>query len=159
MGKLAEMPDSQLPPTLRLETGKLPWETQIDEILAAATPDPVKAHQLFALLAKAPPEAWERIAEEAIQRVPNETYGTDALPRLINPQTNGRVLSILFADLMERPETTNLPALLTVARLNGHPYAEPARDNLEHALGHDYQTDWAGWEKAIRQRLLAGKAH
>lgn len=153
------MPDAHLPATLRLETEKLPWETQIDEILARPTPDSVKAQQLFALLAKAPPEAWERLAEEAVQRVPNENYGTDALPRLINPQTNGRVLSILFADVMERPETTYLPALLSVVRVAGHPYAEPARDNLEHVLGRDYQTDWTGWETAIKQHLLAGKAH
>jgi hypothetical protein len=155
IGNIAAIGNTDLPATLRLETGNLPWETQIEEILGRDLSDSLKAKLIFGLLPKLPAEAWDRAAREAIERVPDPDYGTLALPLLSDPKTNGRVQSILFEDLMDRPEAINLPALLTIARAPDHPFAGPAHDNLEHALGQDFQGDWPAWTGAINKHLAA----
>ena len=158
IGNIAATGNTDLPATLRFETGKLPWETQIEEILGRDLSDSLKAKLIFGLLPKLPAEAWDRAAREAIERVPDPDYSTLALPLLSNPKTNGRVQSILFEDLMDRPEAINLPALLTIARTADHPFAGPAHDNLEHALGQDFQGDWPAWTGAINKHLSAPPA-
>ncbi len=146
-------------PTIELETGKLPWEEQIEKVLTQSSTDAAKARALFGMQPNLPPAAWERATHEAVERTSDRDYNMVALPLLINPQANGEVLSILFADLMERrPEPIQLPALLAVARMTAHPFAEPSHDNLTHSLGQDFDTDWAAWEVAIRQHLAAGKS-
>jgi len=153
VGIIADADEESLPPTLELQTGKLPWEEEIDKVLAEPIANPMKARALFALIPHLPPTAWERATEEAVQRVPNADYNVVALPLLINPQANTRVLSILFEDVMSRPESLHLPALLSIARMPGHPFAEPAHDNLSHTLGQNFANDWAAWDAAVRQRL------
>ncbi len=156
VGRFAEMPDSPWPSKLKLETGKLPWETQLDEILAKDLAESAKVRELFVLLAKSPPDAADRIIDELLRLVPDRDYQAEIVPRLINPQTNGRVLSLLFADLMDRPESVHLPVLLAIARLSDHPFSDPARENLQHAVGHDYEGDWVSWDAAVRRRLASG---
>ena len=64
---------------------------------------------------------------------------------MINPQTHGMVLSVLFDDLLERPDEITLPVLLTIARTPTHPLAPEARDNLELLLGTNFGADWMKW--------------
>jgi hypothetical protein len=155
IGRISEISDSPLPATIQLETGTLPWEAAVEAVLAEQAPDSVKVEKLFGLLSTQPPEAWERITEEAIKRTPNRAYNAEVFPRLVNPQTNGQVEALLFADLMERPESVQLPALLAISRMPGHQFASPARENLVHALGKDFQSDWGAWNEAIRRRVGA----
>ena len=82
-------------------------------------------------------------------------YAAIAQPVLVNPQTGGAILSVLFADVMQRPDAIALPALLQVARSPEHPYASYARDNLALLVGHDWAADWPAWEAAVRQRASA----
>jgi hypothetical protein len=63
--------------------------------------------------------------------------------------------SILFADLMERPDPIALPTLLTIARTPGHPFASAAHTNLELLIGNDFANDWVQWESEVQRRLSA----
>jgi hypothetical protein len=152
IGQLSDRHDPSLPATIELETGTLPWEAAIDAVLAGEGSKTDKVEKLFGLLATQPVESWPRITEEIIKLTPNRSYNAEVFPRLVNPQTSGQVEGLLFADLMERPESIQLPALLAISRMPAHPFAAPARDNLVHALGKDYESDWAAWQEAIRRK-------
>lgn len=145
-------------PRLELTRGKLGWEEKIEAVLSASDlTETAKARQLFTMLPVLPEHALTTAAEEAIRRVPETDYGSVALPVVANPQTHGLVLSVLFADLMERPDATALPALLRLAQTPQHPYAPYALDNLNLLLDRDFGTDWPKWDAAIRQTLVPTK--
>ena len=142
--------DSQRPPPLALSTGALAWEQQLAD--AATGHDATgKARALFALLDRLPEEALAATAEQAVAQLPDKDYATTALPLVTDAKTHGQVLTVLFADLMERPDAIALPALLTIARNEAHPYSPPALDNLRLLLRADHATDWAKWESAVRE--------
>ncbi len=142
-----------LPATLTLQTGTLPWEAEIDDVLARKETSTARATTLLAMLVRLPVEARERAVSEALGLLPNENYAAVAMPYLQNPQTSGQILAVMFADVMDRPEAIQLPALLAVLRTPGHPYAEPARQNLEATLQTDLGNNWAAWDAAVRKRL------
>lgn len=143
-----------LAPRLELERGKLAWEEQIEGVLSDGKLNETgKARQLLAMIPAMPEHGLTTLAEEASKLLPDRDYNAVGLPVLANPQTHGLVMSVLFADLMERPDTVTLPALLRIAQAQGHPYAPYARDNLALLLGHDCGSDWVEWERQMRQYL------
>jgi hypothetical protein len=89
-----------------------------------------------------------------VDSLPDADYAALALPVVTNPRTHNRAMSVLFADLMERPDAITLPALLKIARNSEHAFAPSAKDNLQLLLNADFGTDWARWETEI-QRVLA----
>ena len=100
-----------------------------------------------------PPQALATAAELAVEKLPDADYPATALPVVTNPETHGQVLSVLFADLLERPDAITLPALLTIAKNPEHPFAPSALDDLRLLLNADYGSDWSRWDAAIRQKL------
>ena len=72
---------------------------------------------------------------------------------LLDSKTHGQVLSVLFADLLERPDDVALPALLALAEQPRNPWAPSALDDLRLLLGADYGRVWPRWEEAVRARL------
>lgn len=149
--------DQPLIPPLPLQTGELPWEARIRTILTREKETDIeKAIELFRLLPTIPAEGAETCAEEAVKRLPNAEY-RHAQAAVSNPGTYGLALGILFADLMERPDHWRLPTLVAIARNSAHPYASPARDNLQLLLGQDLGEDWNRWETAVREKLKTEK--
>lgn len=149
--------DKPLIPPLPLQTGELAWEARIRSALSREkATDAEKAIALFQLLPSIPAEGAETCAEEAVKRLPNTEY-RHAQAAVSNPGTYGLALGVLFADLMERPDNLRLPTLVTIARNSAHPYAGPARDNLELLLGQDFGEDWVRWESAVREKLKETK--
>jgi hypothetical protein len=98
-----------------------------------------------------PPEAFPRLVEEATDRLPDRYYPSVALPLLLDPNTHGLVASALFTDLLERPDSITLPALLSLARTPRHPFAQPARESLALLLGADFGANWSQWERAVAE--------
>jgi hypothetical protein len=140
-------------PSIPLETGELPWEATIREILSDdKASDPEKGRRLLETIPTMPVDGREAAAEEAIKRIPNAQYQS-AQAALSNPAMFGTSLTVLYADLMNRPDEIRLPTLLMIARNNQHPYAPTARDNLNLVLGKNLGTDWTGWDAAIRQHI------
>ena len=151
--------ETRLAPKLELARGKLPWEEQIEGVTGARDlNDSAKARRLLAMIPTLPEDAFTAASEEAVKRLPDADYDSIALPVVTNPQTHGQVESVLFADLMERPDAITLPALLRIARTPNHPYAKFAHDNLDLLVGEDFGADWPKWEAAVQKTLAAEKA-
>ena len=148
---------AEIIPAITLETGELPWEASIRKTLADdKAPDSEKGRRILEMIPTMAVEGRETAAEEAIKRIPDSEY-RHAQAALANPASFGTSEGVLFADLMNRPDELRLPTLLMIARNSEHPYAQNARDNLNHVLGKDLGTDWTGWDAAIRQHLAAKK--
>lgn len=147
--------DTLRPPALELSTGILPWEAQIAEATKRGRDAKGKAREILSLIPRLPEEALATATEQAIERLPDADYSATVLPALSNSQTHGQVLSVLFADLMERPDAITLPALLNIAQNPAHPFAAPALDNLRLLLRGDFGTDWKKWSEAVDAALLA----
>lgn len=143
-------------PSLALQKGDLPWEKRINEVLDnSQIKDSDKGRLLIQMLPGLPSEGRETAAEFAVQHLGDADY-QPAREFIINPASDPAALTILWADLMGRPEAVSLPTLLQVARNSAHPYATNARENLDLLLGSDFGTDWPRWESAI-QRKVSGK--
>ena len=126
---------------------------RIERVTAApGLSETAKAKMLLGMLNSLPPEGLETAAREAGERLPDSAYAV-ASATLLNPQTHGRVLGVLFADLLERPDALALPALLEMARNPAHPFAPAARENLELLLGKNFGSDWPKWDAEIRRVL------
>ena len=124
-----------LPPVF-LGSGDAPWESTIEEIANRAdVPDRIKARLLIQMLPGLPDEAVAKAAEEAAIRLSNADYKAVLLPTLLDPHTHGMAMSVLFADLMKRPETISIPILQSIAQDPSHPYSPFASDNLRLMLG------------------------
>ena len=165
LAAVAENPETAPPadepnpaPRIELSRGKLAWEAAIENATnASGLSDTAKSRQLLAMIATLPENALTAASGEAVKRLPDADYNAVALPLVANPQTHGLVQSVLFADLMERPDAITLPALLRIARTPNHPYAKFARDNLDLLVGEDFGADWPKWDAAVQKRLAAEK--
>jgi hypothetical protein len=141
------------PPPLELSTGPLLWEQQLAAAAARGRDAAGRAREIFALLPQLPEEALATAAEQAVERLPDADYTSIAQPVILNPQTHGQVLSVLFADMMERPDGITLPALLAIARDPVHPFAAAAADNLRLLVGAEFGTDRSKWDEAVADAL------
>lgn len=149
--------DLQLAPKIDVQSGELAWEGYVARVLENPDlTDSAKAQHLLAALTALPEESLETVAGEAVARLPDADYAA-ALGALLNPQTHGAILSVLFADLLERPDAITLPSLLAIARNPGHPFAPSAAANLELLLEANYGSDWTRWDAEIRA-ALSGEA-
>lgn len=150
--------EPQLAPKLELSQGQLAWEAKIAGVIAEKDiSDSAKSRRLLELIAALPEHGMTTATEEAVKRLPDTDYNAIALPFVTNPQTHGLVESVLFDDLMRRPDAIALPALLRIARIPNHPYARFAHDNLDLLIGEDFGADWLKWEAAIQKSLAAEK--
>jgi hypothetical protein len=150
-------PAPQSAPEIQLDKGPLPWEKQLTDILQDPGPDNLKGPRLLALLPNLPEEAYGPATSQALDWLQDADYVSAALPLLLDTHTHGAVQSELFRDVMERPVTISLPALLTIARTPEHPFSQNARENLALLLGEDFDGNWAAWDTAIKQRLAGGQ--
>lgn len=72
---------------------------------------------------------------------------------LTNADLPENVLDVLLDDVLNRPNSLKLPALLEVARSAQHPKAAEAKDFLELFLEEDYGADWDKWQAGMEQWL------
>lgn len=136
-----------------LRTGKLFWERQIETLeRAPQLGDAEKARQILALLPSLPEESFESATESAVRLLRDAEYAA-AKALLLNPRSHGRVLSVLFADLLGRRDGVVLPALIAIAKTPGHPLEQAARDNLELLLGKNVEGNWSQWEQAAERSI------
>jgi hypothetical protein len=146
----------QTAPVLHLDPVAPSADSELTERLARLTPAD-RARTAFAMLPALPPGSLASVTSQAVEELRDTDYAATVLPVITNPSTHGQVLSVLFADLMERSDAVTLPALLRIARTPDHPYAPSALDNLRLLLGADHGADWAKWETAISQELTKAR--
>jgi hypothetical protein len=152
---VAEAPASNVP-ELALGTGSLAWEQQIATIVSAhRNGSAAAARAILALLPTLPEEALAPATETALSQLSVQDYPAVALPRLLDPNSPGQSLAVLFADLLEKPARIKFSALLTIAKNPLHPFSEAALDDLKLLLKADHGSSWHAWEAAISQALAA----
>lgn len=128
------------------------WEDKMDEILGSASPEPEKARQMLAMFPKLPADGQEEVARHLSNLLPDQDYG---LMRgyLTDASLPADVLDVLLDDVLNRPNSLKLPALLDVARSAQHPKAAEAKDFLELLLEEDYGEDWGKWQAKMEEWL------
>jgi hypothetical protein len=73
---------------------------------------------------------------------------------LLDPQSSRDVKSILFADILNRPDALKWPLIMKVLETKDHPLSPEARNILTVVLGRDYGDDWAKWQQHVDKDLL-----
>ena len=130
------------------------WEDKVDEILGSTSPDADKAKQMIEMFPTLSADGQEEVVRHLTNLLPDQDYG---LMRsfLTNPSLPESVLDILLSDVLNRPNSLKLPALLEVARNAQHPKAAEAKDFLQLFLEEDFGSDWDKWQAGVEQWLKA----
>lgn len=128
------------------------WEMQIDGVLRANLTEGQTAQALLHLLPTLPQEGQIEAASHITNLLPDQNFN-QVRPTLMNPNTPEPVLSVFFADLMNRDDSIKLRAFLDIARMPTHPYHEEAASNLMIYLGEDHGNNWVRWRAAVEQYL------
>lgn len=128
------------------------WNEKLDTILGSNEDEARKAEQLLALWPTLPEDGQVETMEHISNLLPDEKFSLLA-QTLTNAATAEAVLDIIMGDALNRPNALKLPSLLEVAKVPGHPKAEEALEILEVFVDHNYGTDWAKWDKAVKDWL------
>lgn len=140
-------PDSAAAPALITN-----WEEKVDEILTSAAPEADKARRMLEMFPRLPEGGQVEVARHLANLVSDQDY--PSLARyLTNSALPESVLDVLVADVLNRPNSVKLPALLGVARDPQNPKAGEAKDILQLFLEEDYSSDWNLWQAKVDQWL------
>ena len=96
------------------------WEGKVDETLGSTNSDRDKARQMLEMFPQLPADGQEEVAKHLSNLVPDQDYGL-MRAYLTNAALPAAVLEVLFGDVLNRPNSLKLPALLDVARTPQHP--------------------------------------
>ncbi|HEU0011663.1 MAG TPA: hypothetical protein VFT34_17740 [Verrucomicrobiae bacterium] len=133
--------------------GEMPdWNDKLDTILGSNEDEARKAEQLLALWPTLPEEGQVETMQHISNLLPDEKFSLLS-QTLTNAATSEAVLDIIMGDALNRPNALKLPSLLEVAKVPGHPKAEEALEILEVFVDHNYGSDWAQWDKAVKDWL------
>ena len=132
--------------------GEMDWNDKLDSILGSNDDEALKAEQLLKLWPTLPEDGQVEAMQHISNLLPDEKFSL-LTQTLTNAATSEAVLDIILGDALNRPNALKLPSLLEVAKIPGHPKAEEAREILEVFVDHDYGTDWAQWDKAVKDWL------
>ncbi len=128
------------------------WEDKLDEILGSADSEGDKAKQMLEMFPRLPEDGQAEVARHLSNLLPDEDYAL-LQNHLTNPELPEDVLDVLLGDVLNRPNSLKLPALLEVARSEQHPKAAEAKDFLELFLEEDYGADWDKWQAGVEEWL------
>jgi len=128
------------------------WEDRVDEILTSSVPEADKARKMLEMFPRLPEGGQVEVAQHLANLVSDQDY--PSLGRfLTNSALPEPVLDVLVADVLNRPNSVKLPALLGVARDPQNPKAGEAKDILQLFLEEDYGADWNTWQAKVDQWL------
>ncbi len=128
------------------------WEDKVEEILAAQAPEADKAKRMLEMFPRLPEKGQVEVAQHLANLVSDSDY--PSLERyLTNSAMPEPVLDVLVSDVLNRPNTLKLPALLAVARNPQNPKAVEAKDILQLFLEEDHGADWNAWQAKVDQWL------
>ncbi len=128
------------------------WEDRVDQILTSEVPEADKARKMLEMFPRLPEGGQVEVAQHLSNLVSDQDY--PSLGRfLTNSALPERVLDVLVADVLNRPNGVKLPALLAVARDPQNSKAGEAKDILQLFLEEDYGTDWNTWQAKVDQWL------
>lgn len=164
--KIPERPNRDLipDPIVKAEPPKLPaapkatprplegWELKIDEVLRSNADEAQTAQILINMLPTLPAEGQAEAAQHISNLILDKDY-SKVMPLVKNPNLPEEVLDVFVTDLMNRDDSTKLPALLEIAKIPNHPHHEEALTDLGIFFDEDYGTDWNRWNVALKEYL------
>ena len=125
------------------------WELKIDEVLRSNADEAQTAQILINMLPTLPPEGQAEAAQHISNLILDQDYAK-VMPLVKNPNLPEEVLDVFVTDLMNRDDSTKLPALLEIAKIPNHPHHEEALTDLQIFLDEDYGNDWSRWDAATK---------
>jgi hypothetical protein len=131
---------------------KTNWEDKVEEILASKAAEADKARKMLEMFPRLPEKGQVEVSQHLANLVSDSDYA--GLERyLTNASLPEPVLDVLVADLLNRPNSVKLPALLAVARDPQNPKAGEAKSILQLFLEEDHGSDWNAWQAKVDQWL------
>jgi hypothetical protein len=128
------------------------WEDKVDEIISPEGEDSEKVKRLLGMFPRLPEDGQVEVAQHLSNLVPDENY--EPLGKLLkDAKMPEAVLDVLLADLLNRPNSVKLPAILEVASNPQHAKASESKDLLELFLEEDYGADWPKWQAKMDEWL------
>ena len=129
------------------------WQPTITRVLTSGAPSAEQAKNLLAEFPNLPPAGQFEAAHHISNLLPDDSYGSWA-SYLTNSSLPPNVRGVIYADLVQRPNSIRLPFLLQLARTSS-PNAADAAQFLRATLREDYGTDWNAWSLRIQAWLKA----
>jgi hypothetical protein len=151
-GQTEPAPDTPGKPAVPETPGTVDWDQKVAELMTSGVDDLQASLKIIELMSQLPETNKVQAAEFLTGLMPDEGYAA-VVPLLTNIQTSGEVMDVLMVDLLDRPNTIQLPLLLNLARNPIHPKREEAKEYLELYLDEDHGNNWAAWEQAMKKFL------
>jgi hypothetical protein len=126
----------------------------VSEVLVSNTNSSAKALALAALYPQLPGDAQTVVAQHIVNLLPDSAYSSFA-PHLTNANVLAEVRAVIYADLLQRPNSIKLPWLLAVARSPGVSQSGQAAALLQATLREDHGANWNVWSERIHTWLQA----
>ncbi len=128
------------------------WEKELEEIVQGDSEAGGKAVRLAALMRTAPEAGRAEVFHYLAGCASNQQYGL-VREILTNSQTPESVCRGAWNDLLNRPDSIRLPALLEIAANDQHPMRQQARDMLSFVLANVDATNAGQWRDLVEARL------
>jgi hypothetical protein len=130
------------------------WQPGVSDVFAAGASTSEQANSLLAQFQNLPPAGQFQAAHHISNLLPDDSYGAWA-GYLTNAAVSPEVRSVIYADLLHRPNTIKLPLLLQLARSPAAPDSAGAAQLLRATLREDHGSDWNAWQWRIQAWLKA----
>jgi hypothetical protein len=136
----------QLPPDTPM------WESSVNAILESAEDNDAVALKLDALAHSLPMEGQVEATQHMVNLLGDESYQL-ARRKLANPATPREVMDVIYSDVLNRPNTVKLPALVDVLAVPGHPLHAESLETLRVFVERDLGNDLPAWNVAVQEFL------
>ena len=130
-----------------------PWESNLNDILAAPGDNSTAARRLLEAIPGLPVEAQEQYIAHALNLC-EDTDFSKAEAIYLRQNTPPSVVESIFNDALNRPDEVKLPLLAKTMGIPNHPMAGEARGILELYLALEPDAPPLGsWDIAVRDYL------
>lgn len=127
---------------------------RMSEVLGSSASSSAKAQSLVALFPQLPAAAQPGAAHHIVNLLPDSAYSSFAT-QLTNANASAEVRTVIYTDLLHRPNALKLPWLLAMARSPGVSQATAAAALLQATLREDHGMNWDAWSERIGAWLQA----
>jgi hypothetical protein len=121
---------------------------RMSEVLSSRASSSAKAQALVTVFPQLPADAQSDAVRHIVNLLPDNAYPSFAT-QLTNANISAAVRSVIYADLLQRPNALKLPWLLAMARSPGVGQATGAAALLQATLREDHGTNWDAWLERI----------
>lgn len=130
------------------------WEAPINAILESTEDNDTVAARLHALAPTLPLDGQVEATQHMVNLLGDENYQV-AMQKLVNLSTPPDVMEVIYSDVLNRPNSVKLPALVNMLATPGHPLRPEAIETLQIFVGRDLGDNTQAWTVAVQEFLRA----